>query len=319
MSEGPGRPIGSVAFAPNASLALAGDGRVAKAAPKGAAQGTNPIQVWDLARGEAIAPLVGHTGPVTGLTVSADGKTAFSVSDDETVAIWDLARGRRTSQSPRQPLRVIDIGVSPDGARALVVYPGLIVKVDLEKFRAAGPVLKTAQLTGSDVSDVIRVAAVSSRGQGLVGGLDGKLYLLDLADKAKPRPLTGHREAVRSAAFVPAGDVAATGGGGILRVGTLRPGQENLVCLWDAATAELRWKAEGHVQPVVCVAFSPDGKRVATGDEQGEIRVWDVMDGKPIATLNGHDASVLGLVFTPDGNALWSGSSDLSLRKWRLP
>src|SRR5690606_30052088 len=136
--------------------------------------------VWDLRQGEPITPLTGHTGRVTELAVSGDGKTALSVSEDETVILWDLARGQRQSQSLKQPLRVLDVGLSPEARRALAVYPGVIVKVDLERFMPFGQPIKTAQLTGSSGGDVIRTAAVSGKGQGLVGGLDGRLYLLDL-------------------------------------------------------------------------------------------------------------------------------------------
>ncbi|HYH63601.1 MAG TPA: serine/threonine-protein kinase [Urbifossiella sp.] len=310
----------ALAFTPDASLALVGGGADRPAAP-GAKAGadSHAIRVWDLRRGEPLAPLTGHTGRVTQVVVSGDGKTALSVSADETVALWDLARGTRESQSPKQPLRVLRAAVSPDGRTALAAYPKVILRVNLEKFQPAGPPIKTAPLTGSDLDDAVQALAVSKDRKGLVGGVDGKLVLLDLTDKARPKLLAGHREAVRCAAFAPAGGLAATGGGGVLQVGELRPGRDNVVCAWDTAAGALKWRAEGHAAPVVSVVFDPDGKRLASGGADGEVRVWDAATGEPVATLKGHSGRVLALAFTPGGAALASGAADGTVRQWRLP
>ncbi|HUR53605.1 MAG TPA: WD40 repeat domain-containing protein, partial [Gemmataceae bacterium] len=277
------------------------------------------IRVWDLARGRALTPLTGHTGPVTGLVVSADGKAALSSSADETVALWDLAQGRRASQSPKQPLRVLAAAVSPDAKRGLVAYPGLLVKTDLEKFQAAGQPIKSAQLPGLETPESVLAVAVSGDRKGLVGGLDGKLFVIDMTDKAKPKALSGLKEAVRTAAFSAVPAVAATGSGGVLRVGKVQPGRENAVCVWDTVTGLLKWRADEHTNPVVCVAFSADGRLLASGDERGEVRVWAVSDGRPLGTFGGHAGRVFALAFSPDGKALLSGSADKSVRTWRLP
>ncbi|HEX4610659.1 MAG TPA: serine/threonine-protein kinase [Urbifossiella sp.] len=306
----------ALAFTPDASLALVG---VSADQPAGAKSGADAhaIRVWDLRRGEPLAPLAGHAGRVTQVVVSGDGKTALSVSADETVALWDLARGRLGSQSPKQPLPVLRAAVSPDGKSALAVYPKAILRVNLEKFQPFGQPIKTAQLTGSDLDDAVLAVALSQDRKGLVGGVDGKLFLLDLTEKAKAKPLVGHKEAVRCAAFGPGG-LAATGGGGVFQVGELRPGRDNVLCAWDTAAAALKWRAEGHTAPVVCVAFNADGKRLASGGADGEVRVWDA-GGKPVADFKGHAGRVLALAFTPDGAALVSGAADGTVRQWRLP
>lgn len=336
LVERPGMAIQTMAFAPDGSLALMSDGPRRKSSGKGAGKGgkgaradpakaptassDHDIRILDLQRGTPLPPLSGHAGAITGIAVSANGKTALSTSEDETVILWDLTRGQRQSQSPKQP-PILGFGLSPDATRALVIYPGAIMKVDVEKFRGFGQPIKTASLTGSDALDVMRTAAVSAKGQGFVGGIDGKLFLLEWAERGRPKPLAGLHEAVRCAAFAPTGDMAATGSGGVLKVGSFQPGKENLVALWDTGTgmAALRWKAEGHAQPVVSVAFSPDGQLLASGGADGEIRVWNAKDGKPVTTLTGHTGSILALAFTPDGKGLWSGADDRTARKWRLP
>jgi WD40 repeat protein len=91
------------------------------------------------------------------------------------------------------------------------------------------------------------------------------------------------------------------------------------VCAWDTAAGTLKWRAEGHAAPVVSVAFDPDGKRLASGGADGEVRVWDAVTGEPVATLRGHSGRVLALAFAPGGAGLASGAADGTVRQWRLP
>lgn len=67
------------------------------------------------------------------------------------------------------------------------------------------------------------------------------------------------------------------------------------------------------------VAFSPDGRLVATGDLNGEVRLWRSSDGKNVLTLKGHSSWVWSLAFSPDGHTLASGSDDRTVKLWDLP
>ena len=67
---------------------------------------------------------------------------------------------------------------------------------------------------------------------------------------------------------------------------------------------------------VLSVAFSPDGKLLATGDVDGLIRLWQVVDGQQLLTLKGHTGWVWAVTFSPNGKTLASGSNDSSVRLW---
>jgi len=71
-----------------------------------------------------------------------------------------------------------------------------------------------------------------------------------------------------------------------------------------------------HGQDVLTAAYSPDGSTVATGSDDGTIKVWDSFTGRLIRTLAGHTSYILSVAFSPDGRSLASGSADNEARVW---
>ena len=67
---------------------------------------------------------------------------------------------------------------------------------------------------------------------------------------------------------------------------------------------------------ILAVAFSPDGQLLATGDSNGEIRLWQVADGQPVLTFQGHTNWVWFVAWSPDGKILASGSADQTIKLW---
>ncbi len=66
------------------------------------------------------------------------------------------------------------------------------------------------------------------------------------------------------------------------------------------------------------LAFSPNGKLIATAGINEVVRVWRVSDGKLARALKGHKGWVTTVAFFPDGQWVVSGSSDKTIRLWRL-
>ena len=92
--------------------------------------------------------------------------------------------------------------------------------------------------------------------------------------------------------------------------------------LMSAMTNKAPVTLAGHERWVFCVAFSPDGKIIASAsensDSQGVIVLWDVETKAVLRTLEGHSKAVWSVAFSPDGKLLVSGSEDSSIRIWNI-
>jgi WD40 repeat protein len=84
---------------------------------------------------------------------------------------------------------------------------------------------------------------------------------------------------------------------------------EKVVRLWDVAARRVRATLAGHQDVVYFLAFSPDGKTLATGSWDGTVRLWHVASAQPLVTLRGHRGAVYCVVFSPDGRTLASSSA----------
>src|SRR5262249_21286342 len=105
-------------------------------------------------------------------------------------------------------------------------------------------------------------------------------------------------------------------------------GRDNAIVLWEAGTGKFLRRLAGAApkarpgalfnDKVWSLAFSPDGKTLASGSGDTCIYLWDPATGKQIGRLDGHKHWVRAVAFSPDGKPLASGSQDKTVRLWDL-
>ncbi|MEG4797561.1 CHAT domain-containing protein, partial [Microcoleus sp. LAD1_D1] len=97
-----------------------------------------------------------------------------------------------------------------------------------------------------------------------------------------------------------------------------QPSMQVLTALRQAVYGVNEHRLEGHSNSVFSVAFSPDGKTLASASRDKTIKVWNLQSQKPIATLPGHSDWVISVAFSPDGKTLASASYDGTIKLWNL-
>jgi serine/threonine protein kinase/WD40 repeat protein len=261
----------------------------------------------------------GHTEPVHGLAVSADGARAVTGSWGKTVRVWDVARGKELRYfCVRDPTgqanhAIYCVALSPDGHLALAgSRHGTVwlwdVETGEERARCAVPVHRSMGATA---------LAFSLDGQyALVAGADGVARLWRVSPWKEVRRLEhSHRpepsdKNVWSVCFSPDGRQALT-------VGAPDKGEKGgEICIWDLHSgAEVR-RFNGHEHGVWCAVFSPCGRFVLSGGGDAMVRLWDAGTGKELRRFPGHTAEVLCVAFSPDGRQALSSGGDRTIRLW---
>jgi WD40 repeat protein len=114
-----------------------------------------------------------------------------------------------------------------------------------------------------------------------------------------------------AAALSPDGQTLAVGG-----YRALTPLYDHRVMLISLADGRMLHSLKGHAYAIYGLAFSPDGKQLASASHDSTLRIWNVETGQSIHTLKGHTNIVHGVAWSPDGKKIVSGSMDGTARIW---
>jgi WD40 repeat protein len=255
------------------------------------------IALWDVGGWKRGRTLLGHTDRVIGLAFTPDGKELLSAGFDRTVRLWDAATGEERRRYGPETSLVRCLGLSADGRSAAAGYVDGTVRVfDVASGRAL------ASWRGD--RDCIVAVAWSPDGRVLATTSWGMVRLWDAAGK-RLNADGGREEGVCRLAFAPDGTRLAVGRAGRLPEA---PPEDGRVALHDPRTGRELAALKGQEGHLSGLAFSPDGKVLATAAASGRVRLWDGATGEARPALPKQPHPRLdALGFGPGGLCFVSG------------
>jgi cytochrome c len=288
--------------------------------------------------------LVGHGGPVNAVSVSPDGKSALSGSLDYAVMLWDIKNPQPTNTKRfiRHNGAVSAVQFLPSGDKALSSGDDATVYLWDTKNQKLLHEFKghTAKVVSLNVSKDSSIAVSAS--------WDGTIRLWDLASKKSLQKIKVHNEPVNTALISANNKIAYSGGydgkirawdaqtgdfikvlhshGWPINIMRWLPDQKHIVFgatngdtqIVDVATGKISKILIPHSKPVLGLAVSEEHGLIATGGNDGVIRVWNIKDWSPIGETRTILGPVWALAFTGDGKSLYYGSLDDEVKYWKV-
>lgn len=271
------------------------------------------IQIFDARTGQRKIIYSGHTEEVAALGWSPDGKSLASGGEDKTVQVWNASNGAKSLTFTRHTDRINGLSWSSDSRSIASASEDKSVQVwsasdGTPGFtflgHTAGVLCVSWQPDDSSVASgswdgTLRDWATVQHGQHFNAGDQIFSY-------------GGHgKSEVYAVAWDPnSAFLVSVGADGTAQIsngdnGTPRP---------PFFTGHLR---TDHPNPVLSVAWSPDGTTIATGDNDGNVYVWRTAGRKSFFRYQGHKGPVNAVAWSPDGTRIASASADGTVQVWQ--
>jgi WD40 repeat protein/serine/threonine protein kinase/tetratricopeptide (TPR) repeat protein len=258
-----------------------------------------------------------HSGWVSSVQFSPDGKRVVTASFDGTARVWDAQTGQPLTEPLKHTTNVWSAQFSPDGKRVVTASGDGTARVwDAQTGQLlTEPLKNTTNVCSARFSpDGKRVVTASGDGTARVW------------DAQTGQPLTEplrHGGWVDSAEFSPDGKRVVAVATGVLSAQFSLDGKlvrtasaDWTARVWDAQTGQPLTEPLRHRGWVSSAEFSPDGKRVVTASADNTARVWDAQTGQPLAEPLKHSDWVHSARFSPDGKRVVTASEDNTARVW---
>ncbi len=261
------------------------------------------LHLWSLDGGKEVQAFEKVKGRVIALSFPERENLLAAATDGKSLSVWDALQGKRLHELAPPRDSPLPLAISPDGkAFAFPAEPNVVsirsITDGKELHRLMGHTGDTYCLSFSADGNSL---AVASR--------DATVRVWNMAtgqERGQCRITSGGLPIV---ALSPDGKTAATGG----------PNNPHAVLFWDTAAGRINGPP-GHKGPIACLAYSPDGKQVATASwlrGEAEVRLWEAATGRLLREFAAHQGGVSAVAFSPDGKTLASGGwRDRTVRVW---
>ncbi len=217
--------------------------------------------------GKPVRDLVETQDVVFAVAFSPDSKKVATAGADRTIRVFAVDTGKMLTQIEDHADWIFGIAFSPDGKRLASASRDKTSKVfDLEK--------KESLVTFPAHAQPVYTVSFQPDGKGIAtGGEDNRVRIWSPDGEGKPiRELGGFGGAVFKLRYSPNGQ------------NLLVAGADKAVAVYDAKGSQTR-RLQGHTDWIYSLAISPDSKTVASGSWDGEVRLWNLADGKPLRTI----------------------------------
>jgi len=304
------RPAKSLAFSPDGKMLASGS-----------EDGT--IRFWDIPSGQPRAIIRAHTMPVLAVRFSPDGKTIASGSLADGLKLWNVGDGSVAANLPLppQPRGLVSSLVFTSDGKKLAAGVG-----HGNRLAASRSELFVWELPSG--TQLHRVFTAFNEGPLVALTADETELVLASGKKTAVYDLVTGKERPISLSFNPgfATAMALSPNGTVLALGKSDKvdfqGQKidkHQIKLYQFATGQELVALEGHEGLILCLAFTPEGKRIVSGSRDGTVRLWDVASGQVLATLMGNIGYVHCLAISPNGKILAAGGQNGTIQLWNLP
>jgi hypothetical protein len=258
----------------------------------------NQVRLWDPTTFKEQRQLGGHRSRVTALVFIGDDKLVSGNfnPNDATYNTWTITGNQAVQASHQISSQVTCLAAAPDGTYQVVGQPNSILMLPINNPRGRvhflNPGRKTTAMTFAADSKTLASAG------------DKAVFTWDADSGKQLRQLTVDHDGPQSLTLSPDGKLLAAG-------------CKDTVYLWDSAGKE-RARMGGHRGAINAIAFSADGKMLASAGADGTVQVWDPVAGKLLKTLGKHKGQALAVAFAPNSQILASGGEDKTLMIWDI-
>jgi len=264
------------------------------------------IIIWDLESGRKLHALEGHKAAISAVAFSKDGNWIASGSEDRTVRLWDVTKGKHIMTLPGYGDDVTSISFVPSEGPGRLVSGTASGDIRIWDLSQIGQRDELTTLRGH--SGAVTMFAFDPRKSQLISAsVDHTIRIWDLENRNSIQLPPTQLNNVSAIEFSPDGHQFAWAS------------REPAVHIWDmdAGTSKVLTAAESD-QGIRYIAYSPDGKLLAAGSDDGRIRVWNVLQRTLLTDYLAHSQKIQGLEFSPNGELLASSSDDAGIKLWRV-